>query len=134
VIKIILAAAIAVTAVAPPAAAQYYGGGGYYGDGYRRSYRDYDEPPRRRYREERYDNRYDRRDFNDGYDRRGDDRRGDNRGRGFQQPVPGPGRGGGGFANTCVTPRGPCQSPPQPAGSGCICFVPGVGNTPGTMR
>lgn len=123
--RIIIAAALASAAVATlsvPASAQFYGGG-QYDDGYRRS-RGYDEPaPRRRYdRDDRFD---DRRGRPDSY---GQPRPG----RGGPQPVPG--RGGGAVSPTCVTPRGACTSTPMPVGGGCVCFVPGAGNVPGTVR
>jgi hypothetical protein len=107
----IILAALAAAAFASPAAAQYYGGS----DGYRGAPRGYDyddDAPRPRRR----------------YDPDFDDRRGPPR----SSPVrPGPGRG---LAATCVTGGGPCTSAPQPAGSPCVCFVPGRGNMPGTMR
>lgn len=139
--RITIAAVLALAAVTPlagPAAAQFYGGGSGYDDGYRRprGYDDDEPAPRRR-----YDPRFDRDDRFD--DRRG---RGDGPNR-FTQPQPGPGRGGpqggpqpapggrgGGASTTCVTPRGSCTSTPMAVGGGCVCFVPGAGNVPGTVR
>ena len=130
-IRTILAAALALAMLTMPAAAQFYGGSD---DGYRRAPRGYDyddNAPRPR---RRYDPDFDQ------------DRGGDRRGRGdrytqpqpqLQQPLPGrgqPGRGGGAFSPTCVTARGSCQSTPQAVGTGCVCFVPGTGNVPGTVR
>lgn len=116
--RLLLAALLVGSALsAAPATAQFYDDDYDYRP---RRYRDYD------YRRD-YDRRYDyghRRDYDRGRDDYSPRRRGPE----------GP-RAGQGLGGTCVTPRGPCsQTPARPPGSPCICFVPGSGNTPGTVR
>lgn len=128
--RLTIATALAIATLAPSAQAQYYGG---YDDGYRRAPRGYEErSPRGGYYPDDRSNRRGYDDRSGGYGQPGPSRGGYGGG-GY-----GGGGGGGGrgasFSQTCVTPRGPCQSPAQPAGSGCICFVPGAGNTRGVMR
>lgn len=95
--RAILLASLGALLAAAPASAQYYGGGYGYGPG--PGYDDYDRPRRRRDEWER------RRDYDDGYGRRG----------GYSR------RGG-----TCVTSRGNCPSY-APPGSSCGCSIPGFG-------
>jgi hypothetical protein len=106
--RIVMAALLVGSGLAAvPAAAQY---GRYYSDD------DYDYRPRR-------GREYEDRD----YDRR---REYEAPRRGYSGPPPGAALGG-----SCATPRGACtQTPALPRGSSCVCFVPGVGNTPGVVR
>jgi hypothetical protein len=106
--RIILAALLVSSGLAAvPATAQYHR---YYEED------DYGYRPRRR--------DYEYRD----YDRRPDAYRAPQRG--YSGPPPGQALGA-----SCLTPRGPCtQTPALPRGSSCVCFVPGIGNTPGSVR
>jgi hypothetical protein len=107
--RIIFAALLVSSGLAAaPATAQYHR---YYDDD------EYDYRPRRG-REYEYRDYDRRRDY--GAPRRG---------------YSGPPAGGPALGATCATPRGACsQTPAQPRGSSCVCFVVGAGNTPGTVR